>query len=350
MADHQAEYVPKFTITPRLAAQTAHAARLAAEIESFPVQRIALTVLERAALERRVHASVSLEGNPLTEAEVARVLRRPHAPSEDAWAKEVRNYADALRLAERWAGAAGISEAQVLALHRAVGRGLIRPAGAYRERPLIVRDPDLLTVVYHAPTSGMVGGLTRAVVAWLNGRGARQLPWPILGGIVHARLVRIHPFADGNGRVARLATHLVLRQQGCQWLRQVALEPFYHANRVRYFRALRTMDAGRDDPMTRWLEYFVEGVVRVLSVHRQALPRAVLQLRARGTGTLVRLRSEQMELCARLPRGGTVTASEYAERFVVSLRTAQYHVQGLAAAGWLKAHGARKGRFYVRVR
>ena len=163
--------------------------------------------------------------------------------------------------------------------------------------------------------------------------------------IVHARVVRIHPFADGNGRVARLATLLVMRQQGCRFLKQAALEPFYNADRKRYFRALRTLDAGRRDPMTRWLDYFAEGVVQTLGRHRAALPaRAVQGALPMQAGHPLRLRAPQLELYARLTPGQPVTAAEYAERYGVSLRTAQYHLQALVAGGLLRPRGARKGR------
>ncbi|MEK7767448.1 MAG: hypothetical protein AAB368_14560, partial [bacterium] len=191
MEDTPQPYRPSYTITPRLASRIAEAARLATEVERFPVQRLALTALERAAFERRVHASVSLEGNPLSEAEVARLLRQPPPRPREAAAREVLNYAEAVRLAARWARKGVIGERGLLGLHAAVGRGLIRPAGRYRARPMIVRDPDLGAVVHRAPGPERVPALTRAFLRWADGSEARALPWPILGGIVHARLARI---------------------------------------------------------------------------------------------------------------------------------------------------------------
>lgn len=345
-------YLPGYAITPRLAASIAEASRLAAEIDLFPVQRAALTALERAALERRVHASVGLEGNPLTEEAVAQLLRQVRSPfTGDAWAREVTNYAAAVRETEGWAAGGGLTESRFLRLHRLVGQGLIRPLGRYRERPLVVRDPDLRTVVYHAPPPPVVPALTRAFLSWLDSKEARGLPWILLGGIVHARIVRIHPFSDGSGRVARLATLLVMRQQGCRFLKQAALEPFYNADRRRYFRALRTLNAGRREPMTQWLDYFAEGVVQTLAGHRASLPfRAVRGVLSRRPGHPLRLRAPQLDLYARLKPDQQVTAAEYAERYGVSLRTAQYHLRALVVGGLLRSRGARKGRDYVRRR
>src|SRR3989338_5262221 len=95
---------------------------------------------------------------------------------------------------------------------------------------------------------------------WLNSDKIKEVNPVILAGIVHYETARIHPFIDGNGRTARLMVCLVLYKRGFDHRRFFALDDFYDENRAAYYAALKTVQTDKGD-ITRWLEYFSDGVL-----------------------------------------------------------------------------------------
>ena len=142
---------------------------------------------------------------------------------------------------------------------------------------------DGRTVVHHQPPPwGDVEGLVELLTAWLSltadkprrrqlKRGAPD-PWvhPVVrAGIAQHRLVRIHPFVDGNGRSARMFTTLLLFQRGSDFKYLFDLSGYYNRDRDRYHAALRTAD--RDGDYTGWLEHFLGGfAVQMYGIRAQA--------------------------------------------------------------------------------
>ena len=92
---------------------------------------------------------------------------------------------------------------------------------------------------------------------WLNNLNKEELHPAIKAGISHYELVRIHPFLDGNGRVARAIATLILYSESYDIRRFFALEEYYDKNPLIYYQHLQK--AGKGD-LTPWLEYFTKGI------------------------------------------------------------------------------------------
>lgn len=81
---------------------------------------------------------------------------------------------------------------------------------------------------------------------------------PVLkAGIAHHELVRIHPFIDGNGRVARALVTLILYLDGYDIRQFFSLEEYYDKDAISYYENLQKASGG---DLSSWLEYFVLGV------------------------------------------------------------------------------------------
>ena len=78
----------------------------------------------------------------------------------------------------------------------------------------------------------------------------------VLAGIFHYEFVRIHPFLDVNGRMARIITTLILSQYFDIYF---SFDDYYNQERQAYFDALKSADKSHD--LTNWLEYFCSGVL-----------------------------------------------------------------------------------------
>lgn len=91
-------------------------------------------------------------------------------------------------------------------------------------------------------------------------------------GVVHYELARIHPFVDGNGRVARALSTVILFIEGYDIRRFFSLEEYFDSDANSYYRALQSV-AENDGNLTYWLEYFTQGLAIELSKIKERVER-----------------------------------------------------------------------------
>jgi len=120
-----------------------------------------------------------------------------------------------------------------------------------------------------------------------------SFPPPVIAGVAHYALTDIHPFADGNGRVARLLTAAILMRLGFVSRRLFSVERYYAENREAYYFALRSVRA-KTFSMNTWLEYFLGG----LAEEYERVAARIGELQAIGLGS-----SARIELNASQERG-----------------------------------------------
>ena len=173
---------------------------------------------------RWTHTSTALEGNTLTEGETFGVLRYGLTVSGKPLAdhNEVLGHQRALDMVYRWLESAHeITEEDLFNLHRAVQLSVevdyLKPVGAWKREPnSTLAKQGGKTVVndtYASPES-----VPALMEVWLRKFQSirRDAAVPALEAYVwsHATFVRIHPFADGNGRMARLLANIPVIEKG----------------------------------------------------------------------------------------------------------------------------------------
>ena len=308
------------------------------------------TELRREALVRSAHHSTSIEGNPLSLAEVTDLLAGRDVLAHARDKQEVLNYAEVLRYIDRQFlhPARPVSEETILRLHALVVKDVLPPAeaGQYRRVPVVVGVPATGEVVYRPPAWEDVPGLVTDLVAWLNSPQAAALMPMLEAGIAHYELVRIHPFVDGNGRTARSLATLTLARRGFDTKRFFALDEYYNQDRASYYEALRSVDPQIQD-LTEWLEYFVQGIaVEMVRVERRVEELSQLY-RVEAETEQVSLNSRQIKLLDYLHQtGDSISNREYQELFLVSKRTASNDLSELTAHGLLMMKGAGRATRY----
>lgn len=140
------------------------------------------------------------------------------------------------------------------------GRADIKTAGRYRigKEPMQILSGPLHNPVIHfqAPPSTAVPGEMETFIEWFN----QKTPLSALAfaGIAHLRFVSIHPFEDGNGRIARALSEKALAQKLEQPL-LLALSQTIQQNKKAYYTALAKNS--RELEITGWLEYFAQTVL-----------------------------------------------------------------------------------------
>lgn len=256
-------YHPRYTITETLLARTGEAEALRTKIITAPVQVAWLESIRLAALIRRAHFSTAIEGNPLTLPEVEALAGAKRVDVKDRAKREVLNYLAVLRWIAKQPADAPVTEAAVLKLHRIIMAGLLEPrlVGAYKISANVIMSAG--QVVYRPPGPQAAQPGTRALVEWLEGPGRSTHPI-VASACAHYEMARLHPFRDGNGRVARALATWVLYHQGFDTQHLFAVDQYYKEDHEGYYQALQRVRQA-DEDLTSWLEYVAFAVLDTLN-------------------------------------------------------------------------------------
>jgi Fic family protein len=232
-------------------------------------EELASVVLVKGAL-----ATTAIEGNTLSEEQAAAVINRGKSlpPSQDYLENEIRNVVAALNqvLSSAGGGAFTLTPDWLRQQNRMVLEGLevedhVAP-GEYTRDSLVVGQ------VYRGAPPEDVEYLVERMCEWLNDSFAapsQDLSQPedmrfynaVFGALLaHLYLVWIHPFGDGNGRVARLAEVAILLNSGVvPWVAANLLSDHYNRTRSRYYTRLAAASQKRE--VDEFIVYAVSGLV-----------------------------------------------------------------------------------------
>jgi Fic family protein len=217
-----------------------------------------------------VHYSNLIEGNELPVLEAERAAQGQLEPGSRAKI-ELINYVAALDLVDERldAGELRPTEEFLKKLHGTTTAGLGRAddphfkphhEGEWRDGIAIVRDQLTGKTMHEGPPPGEVPARMAALFDWLERRReAGREPIFVLAGVAHYAVTDVHPFADGNGRVARLLQVALLMDAGVLPGRMFSFERFYAEDRGAYYAALRSVRE-RTLSMEHWLRYFLAGL------------------------------------------------------------------------------------------
>lgn len=217
-----------------------------------------------------IHYSNLIEGNELPVVEAERAARGQL--SADSRAKiELVNYVNALDLIDQRldSGRLEMGTAFLRELHGTVTAGLGREEdphfkphheGEWRDGVAVVVNHLTGKIMHEGPPSDEVGPRMAGMFEWLTEKtdGAAQPPF-LLAGVMHYGITDVHPFADGNGRVARLFQVALLMKEGLLPGRMFSFERFYAEDREAYYAALQSVREQTLN-MESWLHYFLGGL------------------------------------------------------------------------------------------
>lgn len=258
---------PKYTITNKLLGNIKHIAEIVADFNSCSFPKVVLAEMERRAREISAYSSTSIEGNPLPLTEVKMILKNKPEYVRDS-EREVLNYNKALVELDELIKEDKISfnVNLVLKIQKMITNELIEKyrSGQIRKEPVFVNDPKTRQTVYWPPDHEEVAPLLNDLFNFLD-RNSQSVDSLILAGIFHKQFVVIHPFIDGNGRVARLATKVLLAKMGLNTFYLFSFENYYNQNVTKYFQEVGVMgnyyDLKDQIDFTSWLEYFTDGII-----------------------------------------------------------------------------------------
>jgi cell filamentation protein, protein adenylyltransferase len=263
---------PRYELTLAMARSLMEIEAARAVVEQIPLPPAVQSELRRQARVRSTHYSTRIEGNRLTLAEAEKVVegRKVQLHGRERDAGEVRSYWKALLRVEEWAARGDdLNEETIRRLHALV-EGRSR-SSSYRDGQNVIRDSETGALVYLPPEAKDVPALMSGLVAWVRQAREERLPPPLIAGLAHYQFVTIHPYYDGNGRTARLLATFLLHRDGYGLNGLYSLEERHARDLAAYYGSLAVHPhhnyyEGRDRAdVTGWLEYFLEGLVEVLT-------------------------------------------------------------------------------------
>lgn len=259
---------PRFS--PEASALLMRIAAALATIEAATILPAAADQLRVNARVGTIHFSTLIEGNELPMLEAERAARGELDPNSRAKI-ELVNYVNALDLIDRRLDAGElVPDADFLKeLHGTAMAGLGREEdphfkphheGEWRDGSALVVDQITQQVMHEGPPAAKVPAEMEAMFDWLADKLERQRePIYVLAGVIHFGITDVHPFADGNGRAARLFQGALLMREGVLPGRMFSFERYYAEDRPGYYAALRSVRE-RTRNMDVWLEYFLTGL------------------------------------------------------------------------------------------
>ncbi|MCB1698463.1 MAG: Fic family protein, partial [Halioglobus sp.] len=203
-------------------------------------------------------------------------------------------------------------------------------------------EGESLGVVFRTATPFDTPRLMEELVDWARSSLEKADLHPlVVVAIFVVVFLEIHPFQDGNGRLSRVLTTLLLLRAGYAYVPYSSLESVIEQSKEQYYLALRQTQVTirSDSPNWQpWLIFFL----RSLAAQRDSLERKIRRERL-ILGNLPELSQQLLEICR---ERGRLTVAEASAATGSNRNTIKDHIKALTKAGHLTRHGAGRGTWY----
>lgn len=359
-------YQPKFKITNHLLTYVASVESAKALIDHSALVPSWEAKFRDEAMQRTVHFGTHIEGNELTADQAGKVVQLKNTSNpqmivdqtgiiaRDRDIQEVINYRNVVA----WIDQRPVKKLQeelnldtLMVLHKLTMQRLLpeEQVAVFRDKQVIVRGAADGQVVFRPPVAVEVPYLIEDFFTWINSTEATELHPIFRAAIAHYFLVYVHPFVEGNGRVARAFATLVLYSAGYDFKRFFALEEYFDSDVEAYYQALLSVQQNDEKDLSYWLEYFTYGLALEIDKVKQKVLKLSQDLKIqRELGQQVALSERQIILLEVLQNQGQMT-SEDAQKALpnVSVDTILRDLKDLIAKNVVQKHGVTKGVSYT---
>jgi len=233
-----------------------------------------LTRLKRSVLITSTGASTRIEGSKLSDEEIEKILQGLSVNKfADRDVEEAKGYFELLQnVFNAWSDLK-FSENIIKGFHRDLLKYVSkdeRHRGNYKkaENQVAMFDAEgkAIGVVFDTTLAYLTPKEMQDLVEWTNDAFNKKLYHPLLiTGNFIVEFLKIHPFLDGNGRLSRVLTNLLLLQQGYEYMPYISHEKLIEDNKASYYSALRKSQrtfGTKDESILPWLEFFLSIVLK----------------------------------------------------------------------------------------
>ena len=309
-----------------------------------------LSALRRVATIESIGSSTRIEGSKLSDREVERLLSNLQIKSfATRDEQEVAGYAEVMALVFSSWPEVTLTENHIKQLHRDLlvySEKDERHRGSYKTAPnsVVAFDENGVQVgiVFETATPFDTPRLMTELVTWIQEeRQTGRLHPLLLIGLWVVVFLEIHPFQDGNGRLSRVLTTLLLLQAGYAYVPYASLESVIEQNKEAYYLALRqTQGTIRTEAPNwqPWLLFFLRSLAEQVRRLNQKVEREKLVL-----AVLPELSLKIVEFAR---EHGRITMANAILLTGTSRNTLKQHFRALVENGHLQQHGSGRGAWY----
>jgi Fic family protein len=218
--------------------------------------------LRRNLLAKAIQGSNSIEGYDVSDEDAVAAVdeEEPLTASHETWA-EIRGYRSAMSYVLQLADDPHfrLDQSLIRSLHyMMLSHNISKSPGRYRTKSVYVVDEAKDEVVYEGPDAELISGLMDELVDSIAANG--NVASFVRAAMAHLNLVMIHPFRDGNGRMARCLQTLILARDSVIAPEFSSVEEFLGRNTPDYYAILAAVGAGSWNPQNDarpWVKFIL---------------------------------------------------------------------------------------------
>jgi len=309
-----------------------------------------LLALKRVATIESIGSSTRIEGSKLSDRDIERLLSNLAIKKfETRDEQEVAGYAELMDLVFRAWEDIPFNENHIKQFHQILLQYSHKDEwhrGGYKTSPNSVaafnEEGAQIGIVFETASPFDTIRLMSELVQWVNDERNKAALHPLLViGIFVVAFLGIHPFQDGNGRISRALTTLLLLQAGYTYVPYSSLESVIESNKENYYLALRqtqrTIHSDISD-WQPWLLFFLRSLVEQMRRLEKKIEREKIVLAA--------LPSQSLQIIEFLRGHGRVTMAEAIKLTGASRNTLKQHFRNLVERKHMQQHGSGRGAWY----
>ena len=310
-----------------------------------------LSALRRVATIESIGSSTRIEGSKLSDREVEKLLSNLEIKNFDTRdAQEVAGYADTMELVFASWNEITVTENHVKQLHRDLLKYSEKDAhhrGNYKTQSNSVAAFDdtgkQVGIVFETATPFDTPRLMTEAVDWVReSLETRKLHPLLVTAIFIVVFLEIHPFQDGNGRLSRILTTLLLLRAGYAYVPYSSLESVIEQSKEGYYLALRqTQGTIRTDTPNwqPWMLFFLRALQQQMKRLAKKVEREKIILSA--------MPELSLRIVEYAREHGRVTIGDMVKLTGTSRNTLKQHFRQMQEKGHLVLHGSGRGAWYV---
>ncbi|MDA8228942.1 MAG: Fic family protein [Desulfitobacterium hafniense] len=219
----------------------------------------------------------------------------------------------------------------------------------YRDGQVYVTNPNETEPVYVPPSAEKVKPMMDDLFSFINDKSESSFVHPVIkAAIIHFYIGYVHPFFDGNGRVARALSYMYLLKEGYEFFKFFSISSMINRHRNKYYKSFIDSEENNND-----VTYFIiaqlvislDSIQEVLDKLLNELQNQVLQENLIKDGIFLASRQHKFIQMAEKKEYNTITIEDYKKKLKVSYETARKDLTELEELGILKK--LKKGNKYI---
>lgn len=310
-----------------------------------------LSALRRVATIESIGSSTRIEGGRLSDRQIELLLSNLEIKAFSTRdEQEIAGYADVMDLVFHSWQEIEINENHIKQLHQVLllhSQKDERHRGEYKKNTNSVAafdaDGKQLGVVFETATPFDTPRLMNELLNWTKDEFRRAQLHPLLIiAIFSVVFLEIHPFEDGNGRLSRVLTTLLLLRSGYVYVPYSSLESVIEANKEAYYLALRQTQSTIRSELPNWQPWLLF-FLHSLSEQVRRLERKI----ERENIVLAALPELSLKIVEFVRDHGRITMGEAMRLTAGNRNTLKLHFRSLVEQGHLQLRGRGRGVWYV---